>query len=300
MRVLTAGASGFLGTRLVTRLRESGHDVVRLVRREPAPGPAGADERRWNPAAGELDPSTLDGVEAVVNLSGANIGGKRWTAEYKRELLDSRVSATGTLAKAIAAHGSPVVFLSGSAVGYYGDRGDAELTEASGPGTGFFVEMATAWENATAPARDAGNRVVLMRTGLPLDPGGGVLQPLMLPFKFGVGGPLGNGRGFIPWISMRDWLAAVEFLLDRDDIAGPVNLTGPEPVRWKDLAKAIGSALHRPALFPVPKAALNVVGGSGFATEMLASQRVLPAVLTGHGFAFTDRTVASAAAAALR
>jgi uncharacterized protein (TIGR01777 family) len=296
MRVLTAGASGFLGTRLVTRLREAGHDVVRLVRREPT----SADERRWNPAAGELDPSTLDGVNAVVNLSGANIGGKRWTAEYKRELVESRVSTTGTLAKAIAAHAGPVAFLSGSAVGIYGDRGDVGITESDGPGTGFFAEMATAWEGATAPALDGGGRVVLMRTGLPLHPDGGVLQPLMLPFKLGGGGPLGNGRSFIPWISMRDWLAAVEFLLERDDISGPVNITGPEPVRWKDLAKAIGSALHRPALFPVPKLALNVVVGSEFATEMLASQRVLPVVLEENGFAFTDRTVTSATAAVLR
>lgn len=296
MRILTAGASGFLGTRLVSRLRGAGHDVVRLVRREPA----AADERRWDPAAKQLDPSALDGVDAVVNLSGANIGGKRWTDGYKKELLESRVSATGTLADAIARHGAPVTFLSGSAVGIYGDRGDAELTEASGRGEGFFAEMATAWEEAAAPAQAGGNRVVFMRSGLPLHPDGGLLQPLMLPFKLGGGGPLGDGRSFVPWISMRDWLAAVEFLLERDDLAGPVNLTGPEPVRWKDLAKAIGSQLHRPALLPVPKVALNVVVGSAFATEMLASQRVLPAVLSEHGFAFADRTVGSAVAAAFQ
>lgn len=296
MRILTAGASGFLGTSLVTRLREAGHDVVRLVRREPA----GPDERRWNPAAGELDPSTLDGVHAVVNLSGANIGGRRWTDAYKRELLDSRTTTTGTLATAIAAHAGPVAFLSGSAVGIYGDRGDADITEADGPGTGFFAEMATAWEGATAPAAGEGRRVVLLRTGLPLHPAGGLMQPLMLLFKAGVGGPLGNGRSFVPWISMRDWLGAVGFLLERDDISGPVNLTAPEPVRWKELAKAFGSELRRPSLLPVPKVALNVVVGSAFATEMLASQRVLPAVLTGHGFAFTDRTVGSAVAAAVR
>jgi uncharacterized protein (TIGR01777 family) len=296
MRVLTAGASGFLGTRLVARLREAGHDVVRLVRREPAAGPAGADERRWDPAAGTLDPSTLDGVGAVVNLSGANIGGKRWSPEYRKELLDSRVTATDTLAKAIARHDEPVAFLSGSAVGFYGDGGDAELTEASPRGTGFLADMATAWEAATAPAQGA--RVVLLRTGLPLHPDGGLLQPLILPFKAGVGGPLGNGRAFVPWISMRDWLAAVEFLLERDDITGPVNLTAPEPVRWKDLAKALGAELHRPSLLPVPKVALNVVVGSAFATEMLASQRVLPTVLADNGFVFTDRTVGAAVAAA--
>lgn len=296
MRILTAGASGFLGTRLVTRLREAGHDVVRLVRREPATGPAGVDQRQWDPAAGKLDPSTLDGVDAVVNLSGANIGGKRWSAAYKKELLDSRVTATGTLATAIAAHGGPVTFLSGSAVGFYGDGGDTELTEESPRGTGFLADMAAAWEGAAAPARGA--RVVFLRTGLPLHPDGGVLQPLMLPFKLGGGGPLGNGRSYVPWISMRDWLAAVEFLLERDDVSGPVNLTGPEPVPWKDLAKALGKELHRPALFPVPKVALNVVVGSDFATEMLASQRVLPAVLADNGFVFAHRTVGAAVASA--
>jgi uncharacterized protein (TIGR01777 family) len=294
MRILTAGASGFLGTPMVTRLRDAGHDVVRLVRREPAT----AHERRWYPAAGTLDPSTLDGVDAVVSLSGANVGGKRWSAAYKRELVESRTSTTGTLARAIAAHGAPVAFLSGSAVGFYGDGGDTELTEASPRGTGFLADMAAAWEAAAAPAVESGNRVVYLRTGLPLHPDGGLLQPLMLPFKLGGGGPLGGGRPYVPWISLRDWLAAVEFLLERDDITGPVNLTAPEPVRWKDLAKALGAELHRPSLLPVPKVALNVVVGSAFATEMLASQRVLPTVLADNGFVFTDRTVGAAVAAA--
>lgn len=309
MRVLTAGASGFLGTRLVTRLREAGHDVVRLVRREPATGPAGAataglspreatDERRWDPAAGTLDPSILDGVDAVVNLSGANIGDRRWSAAYKRELIRSRTTATDTLAKAVAAHAEPVALLSMSGIHYFGDGHERVLTEADGPGDGFLSEMTRAWEAATAPAHDAGRRVVLMRTGLPLHPAGGVLKPLILPFKLGVGGPLGNGRSWVPWISMRDCLAAMEFLLDRDDIAGPVIIAGPEPARWKELAKAIGRQVHRPALFPVPKIALNVVAGTEFATEMLMSQRALPAVLTDRGFAFSDRTVDAAVASA--
>jgi uncharacterized protein (TIGR01777 family) len=295
MRILTAGASGFLGPRLVSRLRQAGHDVVRLVRREPA----GADERRWDPAAGTLDPSTLDGVAAVVNLSGANIGGKRWSDAYKSELIGSRKAATATLASAIARHSEPVALLSMSGIHYYGDGNDRVLTEADGPGEGFLSEMTRAWEGATAAASDAGRRVVLMRTGLPLHPAGGLMQPLMLPLKLGVGGPLGNGRQYVPWISMRDWLAAMEWLLERDDVAGPVNVTGPEPVPFKELAKELGRQLHRPALLPVPKLALNVVAGRQFATEMLMSQRALPAVLTGHGFVFTDRTVGSAVAAAL-
>jgi uncharacterized protein (TIGR01777 family) len=295
VRVLTAGASGFLGTRLVSRLRDAGHDVVRLVRHEPA----AADERRWDPAAGTLDPTVLAGVDAVVNLAGANIG-KRWSAAYKRELLSSRVGTTTTLARALAGHPAPGrALLNMSAVGFYGDTGDRAVTESAGPGEGFLAEMATAWEAATAPAHDGGVRVVLMRTGLPLHPDGGLLQPLMLPFKLGVGGPLSNGRQYVPWISLPDWLAAVVWLLERDDVAGPVNLTGPEPAPNAVLSKALGRRLHRPALVPVPKIALNVVAGSEFATEMLKSQRVLPAVLTDQGFAFAHRTVDDAVAAVI-
>jgi hypothetical protein len=294
VRILTAGASGFLGTRLLRRLRESGHDVVRLVRREPA----AADERRWDPAAGALDPSTLDGVAAVVNLAGANVGGKRWTPAYKKELLSSRIDTTATLARAVAAH-RDTVLLNMSAVGYYGDTGERAVDESAGPGDGFLAEMVRAWEAATAPARDGGCRVVLMRTGLPLDPAGGLLKPLMLPFKLGVGGPLAGGKQYVPWISLPDCLGAIEWLLDRDDVTGPVNITGPEPATNARLSKALGRRLHRPSLCPVPKLALNVVAGAEFTTEILRSQRVLPAVLTKHGFAFAHRTVDAAVAAAV-
>jgi uncharacterized protein (TIGR01777 family) len=295
VRILVSGASGFLGTPLVSRLADAGHDVVRLVRREPA----AADERRWDPAAGTLDPSIVDGVDAVVNLSGANVGGKRWNADYKRELLASRIDTTGTLARTLAAHAPQAALLNMSAVGFYGDTGGRAVDESAGPGEGFLADMATAWEGATAPARDGGCRVVLMRTGLPLHPDGGLLQPLMLPFKLGVGGPLGNGRQYVPWISLPDWLAAVEWLLAHTDVTGPVNLTGPEPVPSAELSRALAHRLHRPSLLPVPKVALNVVAGGEFATEMLKSQRVLPAVLTGRGFEFTHRTVDAAVAAAL-
>jgi len=297
MRVLVAGASGFLGTKLVARLRESGHEVVRLVRRPPS----GPDELRWEPAVGKVE---LPAVDAVVNLAGANVGDKRWTDAYKRELLTSRTDTTSTLVTAIAAlpqDERPRTMLQMSGVDWYGEPGEKAVDETDEPsGGGFLTEMAQAWERAAAPVADSGVRLVLMRTGLPMGTGGGYLKPLLLPFKLGVGGPLGNGRAWVPWISMPDFLAAVEFLLARDDIAGPVNLTGPAPVRNREFAKALGRALHRPALFPVPKPALNVAAGSQFAGEILVSRRVLPAVLRDRGFHFAHATIDDALAVALR
>jgi uncharacterized protein len=300
MRVVVSGASGFLGTKLVTRLRDSGHDVVRLVRRAPS----GADELRWDPKLGTIDPQALAGADAVVNLSGANIGDKRWTAAYKRELIESRISATRTLVGAITAlppDERPRTLLQMSGVDWYGDPGEKAVDETASPtGGGFLTEMAQAWEEAAAPAADTGTRVVYLRTGLPMGTEGGYLKPLLLPFKLGFGGPLGNGRAWIPWISVPDWLAAIEFLLVHDDIAGPVNLTGPAPVRSREFAKALGRRLHRPALCPVPKPALMIAAGKQFAGEILTSRRVLPAVLRDRDFRFAHATVDDALAVALR
>jgi uncharacterized protein (TIGR01777 family) len=295
MRILLAGASGFLGSRLIPRLRGSGHEVAQLVRRsvrEP-------HEVRWDPAEGVLDPGVVAGVDAVVNLSGAGVGDRRWTSQYKKVLIDSRVDATGTLARAIAAAaGRPKVMLSSSAVGFYGDTADGAVDEQSPPGEGFLADLSRAWEAATRPAEDAGVRVAHLRTGLPLAAEGGLLKPILLQFKLFAGGRMGSGRQYLPWISMPDWLGAVEFLLDRDDISGPVNLTGPHPVTNAEFSSALARALHRPALIPVPKLALWLAAG-GFGVEALASQRVLPGVLTKHGFSFAHRTVDEALAVAL-
>jgi uncharacterized protein len=300
VRVVVSGASGFLGTKLVDRLRASGHDVVRLVRR----GPSGAGEVRWEPALGTVDPQVLTGTDAVINLAGANIGDKRWTPAYKRELIESRISATKTLAGAIAAlppGERPRALLQMSGVDWYGDPGENAVDETTGPiGGGFLTEMAQAWERAAAPVADEGVRLVYLRTGLPMGTEGGYLKPLLLPFKLGVGGKLGSGRAWVPWISMPDWLAAMEFLLARDDIAGPVNLTGPAPVRNSEFAKALGRQLRRPALFPVPKAAMAVVAGGQFAGEILTSRRVLPVVLRDRDFSFAHPTIDDALAVALR
>ncbi|GIJ50488.1 hypothetical protein Val02_73740 [Virgisporangium aliadipatigenens] len=296
MKILLAGASGFLGTRLAARLRESGHDVTRLVRRDP-----GAKEARWDPAGGVLDATVVAGTDAVLNLAGANVGGHRWTAAYKRQLRDSRLDTTGTLARTIAAlppEHRPATLLNASAVGYYGtDRGDTTLDEFASPGDDFLAGLCVEWENATRPAADAGVRVALLRSGLVLDKGGGLLGPTRLQFLLGAGGRLSSGRQYLPWISMADWLGAVEFLLERD-LDGPLNLTGPQPVTNAEFTRVLAKRLHRPALIPAPAFALRIALGE-FADEMLASRRVIPARLTDGGFGFRHRTVDEALAAVL-
>jgi uncharacterized protein (TIGR01777 family) len=224
MRIAIAGSSGLIGTALRRRLAAGGHDVIRLVRGDAAPGAIS-----WDPAARRLDPAVLAGVDAVVNLSGAGIGDHRWTDEYKRQIRQSRVDATTTLAEALAASdGGPRVLLSGSAIGGYGDRGDEELDETSPLGTGFLADVVRDWEAATAAA-EAGVRVVHLRTGIVLSPEGGALKNQLPLFKFGLGGRFGNGRQWQSWISIDDEVAAIEHLLT-SDVRGPVNLTAPAPV----------------------------------------------------------------------
>jgi uncharacterized protein (TIGR01777 family) len=282
MRILMAGASGFLGTHLADRLRGQGHDVTRLVRR-PA---RTAGEVSWQPSTGQLDPAVVAAADAVINLAGAGVGAKRWTAGYKARLRSSRLDSTGTIAHAIArlsAADRPRTLLNSSAVGWYGDTGDHAVTEDQPAGTGFLADLCRVWEAAARPAEDAGTRVVLLRTGLPLDAQGGLLAPQMLLFKSGVGGKLGDGRQWVPWIALEDWLGAVSFLLDRDDIAGPVNMVGPEPVTNATFTQVFGRVLHRPTVMIIPGFALHVVLGE-FGGEALRSQRVLPGVLTKSGF----------------
>jgi uncharacterized protein len=297
MRILMAGASGFLGTRLADRLRGAGHDVTRLVRRPSR----GADEATWKPSHSELDPAVVAGADAVINLAGAGVGDKRWTAAYKGQIRSSRVDTTGTLARAIA-HLDPAdrprTMLQGSAVGWYGDTGDRRVTEEAPAGTDFLADVCRVWEAAARPAEDAGTRVVLMRTGLPLDADGGLLKPQMLPFRLGVGGKLGGGRQWLPWMALADWLSAAEFLLERDDIAGPVNVVGPDPVTNATFTEVFGQLLHRPTVMPIPGIALQVVLGE-FAGEALKSQRVMPGVLAKAGFHWVHPTLESALRAAL-
>lgn len=292
MRILMAGASGFLGTRLVDRLRASGHDVTRLVRR-PASEP---DEISWEPAQGRLDPAAVAAADTVINLAGAGVGDHRWTPRYKSLLRSSRVDSSGTIARAIrqlAEADRPGTLLQASAVGWYGDTGDREVTEDEPAGRTFLADLCRVWEAAARPAEDAGTRVVVMRTGLVLDPGAGLLKPLLPLFKLGAGARIDAGRQWMPWIALSDWMDAAEFLLTHDEVAGPVNLVGPRPVTNAEFTKAFGRALHRPALLVVPSVVVRAALGE-FGGEVRNSQRVLPAALERAGFRFAHADIESA------
>ncbi|MDX6227583.1 MAG: uncharacterized protein QOI76_973 [Frankiales bacterium] len=309
MRIAVSGASGLLGSALVPGLLGDGHDVVRLVR-----GQASApDEVTWDPAHGTLGAAVLRDVDAVINLSGAPVAARRWSPKQKQLILDSRVEATTTLALALAAaEPRPRLLLSASAIGWYGDTGDVAVDETKPAGSGYFPSVVRSWEGATQPAEQAGVRVLHLRTGLVLTGTGGLLGsgvalpgglklPLLTLFKLGAGGRLAGGRQWQSWISLADEVGAIRFLLaeaEAMDLRGAVNLTGPEPVRNALLTRALGKAVHRPAVLPVPKVALRLAIGE-FANEAVASQRVLPRVLLDAGYEFQHRTVDQAVDSAL-
>jgi uncharacterized protein len=284
MKVLVSGSSGFIGSAVLSALESAGHMPVRLVR-GPAKGP---DQISWDIKAARLDPGSLEGVEAVVHLAGAGIADHRWTDDYKREILDSRVASTALLARALTQMDRPPsVMVSGSAVGYYGDRGDEELTEDSPPGTGFLAEVSQAWEAATSVAAAAGIRTVLLRTGLVLAAGGGTLRRLLPLFKSGLGGKIGGGRQWWSWIALGDEVDAILFSLKAETLVGPINVTAPHPVTNAEFTKILGSFVHRPTIIPVPAPALSVVLGRERSHELvLGSQRALPTALERSGFVF--------------
>lgn len=294
MRVVLAGSSGLIGTALVTELRAAGHEVLRLVRRRPS----APDERGWHPTDGSIDDGALDGVDAVVNLCGAGLGEKRWTPERKEELRQSRLVPTAVLAEAVAAAGVPTM-VNGSAVGFYGDTGPGIVDETTPIGGGFLAELCRDWEAATRPAVDAGSRVVLARTGLVLSPAGGLLGQIRPLFSLLLGGRLGSGRQYMPWISLDDEVGALRYLLEHDDLAGPVNLTGPAPVTNREFTRALGNALGRPAPWAVPSFALRVILGEFADAGVLAGQRAMPRVLEQHGYVFQHAAVGPALSAAI-
>ncbi|MEV6568171.1 TIGR01777 family oxidoreductase [Streptomyces kronopolitis] len=294
MRIAITGSTGLIGTALVRSLRTDGHEVVRLVRRAPA----AAGEVRWDPKRQELDPAGLAGCEAVVHLAGAGVGDHRWTAAYKQEIRDSRVLGTRTLATALTAMDTPPrVFVSGSAIGYYGDTGDRRTDESAPAGHGFLPEVCTAWEDAARPVRDAGIRTVLARTGLVVARSGGAWGRLFPVFRLGLGGRFGDGSQYWSFISLTDHIAALRHLLDADDLTGPVNLTAPEPVTNREATAVMGRVLNRPTLCTVPAPVLRAALGE-FAGDVLGSQRVVPQRLLDSGFVFRHPQISDAIRAA--
>ena len=292
MHIVAAGVSGFLGTRLTTALTGAGHRVTRLVRSDPS----GPDESLWNPHSGDLDSAVFDGADAVVNLCGVGVGDHRWTEDYKHLIVSSRVNPTRLLAGECARLGIPVL-VNASAVGYYGPHGMEIVTEDSPAGDTFLADVCVQWENATAVARNADVRVVNLRTGLVLGSDGGLLPKLTLLTRLLLGGSLGSGKQYFPWISVTDEIDAMIHLLTAP-VHGPVNLTGPYPVTNEQFTKVLGKALGRPAPWVIPGFALKIVLGE-FADEILAGQRAVPTVLHESGFEFTHRTVEDALAAEL-
>ena len=287
MKIIISGASGLIGKPLVASLRKHGHEVVQLVRRSPQ-----ANEKQWNPSAGQLDVAVLDGCDAVIHLSGAGIGDRRWTTKYKQELIESRTKSTSLLATTIAnCAKKPSVFLSGSAIGIYGPRGDEELTEQSSNGSSFLAEICKQWEAAAKPAVDAGVRTVYLRTGIVLTPLGGALKKQLPLFKLGLGGKFGDGRAWQSWISLDDELAAIEHLLTAK-VSGAVNLTAPNPVTNADFTTALARALKRLAILPIPKFGPKLLLGGELADALLfTGQRVMPIELQKSGFAFQHPTI---------
>ncbi|MBJ7289536.1 TIGR01777 family oxidoreductase [Williamsia sp.] len=283
MRVAVAGSSGLIGSALVESLRSDGHEVLRLVRREPR----SADEIGWSPETFGVTPDALDGVDAVVNLCGVGIGNRPWSGEFKQKLRDSRMVPTQVLAEAITAAGVPV-FVSSSATGIYGFTSHQVMTEQSPEGSGFLAELARDWERTAALATTA--RVALIRTAPVLSPSGGLLGKLRPLFKLGLGAKLGDGEQYMSWISLVDHVRAVRFVLDHE-ISGPVNLTAPQPVTNTEFTAAFGRAVHRPAKLFVPRLLLRAAAGELALEMLLGGQRAVPDVLTDNGFEFEHPTI---------
>ncbi len=286
-KVAISGASGLVGTGLSAHLRARGDEVVHLVRREPRT----AAEVGWDPASGRLDPAAFADVDVVVNLSGAGVGDHRWTPSYRRTLISSRVDSTSTIVRAVVESGGPRRLVNGSAVGYYGPRGEEVVTEETGPGEDFLADVVRAWEGATQPAVDAGIPVALARTGtIVLSAEGGALGRRILPLaRLGLFGPMGSGRQFWSLVTLHDEVRALTHLIDREDLTGPVNISG-DAVRQRDFARALGRGLHRPAVLPAPSPAMHAVLGQ-FAEAVLGSQRVRSERLLADGFTFRHADV---------
>jgi uncharacterized protein (TIGR01777 family) len=287
-RIAITGASGLIGAALVGYLKSEGHTVQRLVRRTPV----SPDEVQWDPKTGFVDLEPLRGVDAIIHLAGVGVGDKRWSKKYKAEILNSRLLGTTALAHAVTEL-KPQVFISASAIGWYGESGNRAVVEADRAGDDFLAAVCREWEGAADLAE--GVRTVKLRTGLVLDPTGGALGRMLPLFRFGLGGKLGNGKQWWSWITLHDQIRAIAFLLE-NPISGPVNITAPNPVTNREFTSALARAMHRPALFPAPAIALKVALG-GFSSEILGSKKVIPNVLTEAGFEWDYPHISSALSA---
>lgn len=274
-RIAITGASGLIGSALVGHLKGEGHTVQRLVRRAPV----SPDEVQWDPKTGFVDLESLRGVDAIIHLAGVGVGDKRWNKKYKAEILNSRLMGTTTIANAVTEL-APQVFISASAIGWYGESGNRAVIESDKCGDDFLAAVCREWEAAADLAHNT--RTIKIRTGLVLDPTGGALGKMLPLFRFGLGGKMGNGKQWWSWITLHDLIRAITFMLD-SNLSGPVNLTAPNPVTNQEFTSALARALHRPALFPAPSIALKVAMG-GFSSEILGSKKVMPQVLTDAGF----------------
>ena len=284
-RIAVTGASGLIGSALVGYLKSQGHTVQRLVRRPALSG----EEITWDPIAGTVDMDALAGVDAVIHLAGAGVSDKRWTKKYKSEILNSRLLGTTTIAKAVAVV-KPQVFISASAIGWYGESGNRSVVEADRAGDDFLAAVCREWEAAADLAGDV--RTIKLRTGLVLDPTGGALGKMLPLFRFGLGGKLGSGKQWWSWITLHDQIRAIAFLLE-NKLSGPVNMTSPNPVTNSEFTAGLARAMHRPALFPVPAIALKIALG-GFSCEVLGSKKVMPQALADAGFTFDYPHISSA------
>ena len=288
MKIAITGSSGLIGSALVSHLRAEGHEVLRLVRRSST----APTEVTWDPSAGTADLAALAGVEVFINLAGAGVGDHRWTDSYKNTILHSRVLATRTISNVAVQVGAKTL-INASAIGWYGDTGSTQVDETAPAGSGFLADVVKQWESETVVASSAGIRTVLIRTGLVATRSGGAWGKILPIFKLGLGGKLGSGQQYWSFITLHDQLAAISFLLNHAEISGPVNLTAPNPATNSQMTKALGQALHRPTLFPVPAAALKLVLGE-FSQEVLGSARVMPQVLLNAGFTFAHPDIDSA------
>lgn len=282
MRIVLSGASGLIGGLLNPQLQAAGHQLISLVRHEPR----NDSEIKWDPDSGKIDAGKLQGIDAAIHLSGKNVA-VRWNAKRKAELVQSRVESTRLLCRTLAElNPKPATLIAASAIGFYGDRGDEMLDENSPPGVGFFPDLCKEWEGATDPARDAGIRVVNLRIGVVLSIHGGALAKMLLPFRLGLGGPIGTGKQYMSWIEAGDLIRAIEFALSNSNLAGPVNAVAPEPVRQREFAKTLAHVLHRPAILPMPAAAVRFLFGEMGQTLLLGGAKVLPKRLSEAGYSF--------------